>query len=93
MKYFVSFLWFLASLQSFSQKAPVIEAKVVYKNSADTVIIEIFVLTNLFDKTLVDECSVILKPAFKGGKVKSSEISISALPILKTTTGFSFRGA
>ncbi len=51
-----------------------IEAKVVYKNSANTVIIEIFVLTNLFDKTLVDECSVISKPVFKEGKVKSSEI-------------------
>ena len=74
MKYFVSFIWFLASLPSFSQKALGIETKVVYKKSADTVITEIFVRTNLFDKTLVDEYSVIPKPVFKEGKVKSSEI-------------------
>lgn len=75
MKYVAWFLWILVSLPSFSQKAPGLEAKVVYKNSADTIITEILVRTNFFDKTLIDPCSVISKPVFTEGKAKSTEIN------------------
>ncbi len=67
----------------FSQTKWINNASVVFSGSEDTVKTSVLVGLNLFDKTLIDECSASFNPVLSEGKVKAHEIEYLSFLDLK----------